>query len=207
VEGGIKYEPRFLPRSVRSLATLAVFDLHQDNVLIADPQMPTEQEQIGKVHVEGVELEDVTRISERLTVNFAYSHLFSKGSPSQRFGGPDTATTAVGTFNPDPPLPLTPRDKASLLVDYTFADGPLKGFGIGGGVRYTGETFGDTAGEWRDPSYVLWDGLAHYNFGKWRLQVNASNLLNRTYVVQCSSYSACYYGVPRDVTASLTRAF
>ena len=74
-------------------------------------------------------------------------------------------------------------------------------------MRYTGATFGDTAGEWRDPSFTVWDALAHYNFGQWRLQVNASNLFDKTYVVQCSAFTTCYYGVPRDVTASLTRAF
>jgi iron complex outermembrane receptor protein len=157
--------------------------------------------------VAGVEIEDVTRVSERLTVNFAYSYLFSRGSDELRYGGPNTPANQVGTYNTDPPLPMTPRNKASLLVDYTIPTGPLKGLGFGAGVRYTGVTFGDLAGEWRDPAFTVFDGLAHYNYGHWRLQVNAANLFDKTYVVQCSSYSACYYGLGRDVTASLTRAF
>ena len=208
VEGGVKFEPRYAPAGIKTLATAAVFDLHQDNVVAPNlASTPVLSEQIGKVHVAGVELEDVTRISEQLSVNFAYSYLFSKASPSERFGGPDTPAAEVGTYNTDPALAMTPKNKASLLVDYTFAHGLLKGLGIGAGVRYTGATFGDSAGEWRNPSEVLWDGLIHYNFDKWRLQVNATNLFDKSYVVQCSSYSACYYGLRRNVVASLTRAF
>ena len=208
VEGGVKIEPRFMPKAVKTLATAAIFDLHQDNVIAPNlATTPVMNEQIGKVHVAGLELEDVTRIHEQLSINFAYSYLFSKASPSVRYGGPNTPTSEIGTYNTDPPLPTTPRHKASLLADYTLADGVLKGLGFGAGVRYVSANFGDSAGEWRAPSEVLWDGLLHYNIDKWRLQVDATNLLDKKYVVQCSSYTSCYYGVRRNVIATLTRAF
>jgi iron complex outermembrane receptor protein len=208
VEGGVKFEPRYAPAGIKTLATAAVFDLHQTNVVAPDlASTPVLSEQIGKVHVAGLELEDVTRISEQLSVNFSYSYMFTKASPSLRYGGPNTPPAEVGAYNTDPALAMTPKNKASLLVDYTFAYGLLKGLGIGAGVRYTGATFGDAAGEWRNPSEVLWDGLLHYNFDKWRLQVNATNLFDKSYVVQCSSYTSCYYGLRRNVVASLTRAF
>ena len=208
VEGGVKFQPTFLPRQVSLLSTAAVFDLHQNNVLAPDLNaQPVLQEQIGQVHVAGLELETVARLYERLSVNFSYSYLFSRASAAERVGGPDTPTAEIGTYNPDPPLYMTPRNKASLLVDYTLPDGPLKGFGFGAGVRYTGVTYGDFAGEWANPSTVLWDGLVHYNFDKWRLQIDASNLFDKTYVAQCSSYADCYYGLRRNVQASLTRAF
>jgi iron complex outermembrane receptor protein len=209
VEGGVKFQPRFLPHGYNILATAAIFDLHQNNVLAPDLGSATPQVeiQIGQVHVAGAELETVAHIHEQLAINFSYSYLFSKASAAIRQGGPNTPADLVGTYNTDPPVFLTPRNKASLLADYTFAQGPLKGFGLGAGVRYTGATFGDLAGEWRDPSYVLWDGLLHYNFQKWRLQVDLSNMFNKTYIAQCSSYSDCYYGLQRKVQASLTRAF
>jgi hypothetical protein len=39
------------------------------------------------------------------------------------------------------------------------------------------------------------------------MDLSLSNMLNKTYVAQCSSLSACYYGVKRDVNFTVTRLF
>ncbi len=189
VEGGIKFEPKFLPHDVKVFATLAVYDLHQKNVLETDDANPNFQVQTGQVEVKGVELEAVARIYERFTLNASYAHTDSSVS------GSNTQLT------------LTPKDQASLFADYTFQDGPVAGLGGGAGVRYIGSTYGDTANLWKDPSYTLVDAVVHYNLGKWALKVAASNLFDHIYIAQCSSESDCFYGLRRNVTATLSRKF
>jgi iron complex outermembrane receptor protein len=194
VEAGLKFEPKFLPRDVKIFASAAVYDLHQHNVVESDPTIlnPFAQAQIGQVEVKGVELEAVARIYERFTVNASYSHTDSKVMD------PGVPTTQ---------LTLTPKDQASLFADYTFQDGPAAGLGGGAGLRYVGANYGDTANQWKDPSYTLVDAVLHYDYRRWRLQLAASNLFDHIYVAQCSSESDCFYGLRRNVTATLSRKF
>ncbi|RZA05196.1 MAG: TonB-dependent receptor, partial [Proteobacteria bacterium] len=80
--------------------------------------------------------------------------------------------------------------------------GLLAGLGFGGGVRYTGEHYGDAFNEWETPSYTLFDASVHYDFGNWRLQLSASNLADKEYIATCNASYWCYYGYPRSVTAT-----
>ena len=74
-------------------------------------------------------------------------------------------------------------------------------------MRYISSTFGDTANVWKDPAYTLVDALVHYDFDKWRVSVTASNLFDHIYISQCSSTSDCFYGLRRNVIATVTRKF
>jgi iron complex outermembrane recepter protein len=103
-------------------------------------------------------------------------------------------------------IPLwIPHNTASAWADYTFRDGPMNGFGLGMGVRYIGESYGDPANTLLIPAYTLVDAMLHYDlshFGpKWQgleLQVNASNLFDTTYVSECTTTN-CVYGLRRKV--------
>jgi iron complex outermembrane receptor protein len=200
IEGGLKLEPHFLPRYVKIFATAAVYDLVQHNA--SEPVTPGSylNTQVGKVEVKGVELEAVARINERFTFNASYSHTDSKvtGIPNL-VPGPGVILT--------PELTLTPKDQASLFADYTFQDGPVAGLGGGAGVRYVGSTYGDVGNTWKDPSYTLVDAVLHYDYKKWAIKVAASNLFDHIYIAQCSSESDCFYGLRRNVTATLSRKF
>ncbi len=196
IEAGVKFEPHFLPRAVKILTTLAVYDLNQDNVTQYNP-ISHFNSQFGQVRVEGVELEAVARIYERLTLNASYGYTESR----------------VNTV-PVTQLTLVPKNKVSVFADYTFQTGPLAGFGAGVGYRYISSTIGDASNQpyspgnlWRAPGYGLVDAVAHYDFQKWRLSVDASNLFDKTYISQCSSESDCFYGLRRKVVATLTLKF
>jgi len=194
VEAGLKFEPKFVPHNVKIFATAAVYDLHQHNVVESDPTAldPFAQAQLGEVEVKGVELEAVARIYERFTLNASYAY---------------TDTRVMDQGAPVTQLTLTPKNQASLFADYTFQDGPMAGLGGGAGIRYIGSNYGDTANQWKDPSYTLVDAVLHYNFDKWALKVAASNLFDHIYIAQCSSESDCFYGLRRNVTATLSRKF
>ena len=199
IEGGIKFEPHFVPRGVKILATAAVYDLKQNNVLVTDPNVlhPYSQVQAGQVEVKGLELEAVARIYDRLSLNASYSYTDSDVTKTAFAGDPTLGKR----------LPLVPQNKISLFADYTFQTGPLAGFGAGLGGRYISDTFGDSANQWRDPAYTLFDAVAHYDFNKWRISIDASNLFDKVYISQCSSDSDCFYGLRRKVMATIVRKF
>src|SRR6202000_662018 len=64
VEGGVKFQPTFLPSGAHLLVTAAAYDIVQDNVLTPDPD-PTHlffSVQTGQVEVKGFELEAVAPV-------------------------------------------------------------------------------------------------------------------------------------------------
>jgi iron complex outermembrane receptor protein len=102
-------------------------------------------------------------------------------------------------------------NSASLWADYTFHGGKLDGFGLAGGVRYLGDTAGNISGTTvlDVPSVTLFDAALHYDFSAlgpqfkgYLLQVNATNLFDKTYVTTCSD-NGCFYGLRRQVIATL----
>jgi iron complex outermembrane recepter protein len=195
-EAGIKYQP-----NAKSLYTLAVYNLLQQNVLTPDPNpahigfsVPT-----GEIRSRGIELEGKTEIDRNLSLLASYTY-----------------DDAVITRNNVPyeagrhPVAI-PLNSASLWADYTFHSGPLDGFGASGGVRYLGDTAGNITGTTvlDVPAVTLFDAAVHYDFSAlgpqfkgYFLQVNATNLFDETYVSLCQD-NGCYYGLRRNVIATL----
>ena len=194
IEAGLKYEPRWTPRDVKVFASAAVYDLTQDNVLTNDPAHAFFSVQTGEVEVKGAEFEAVARIRERLSVNASYSYTDSEVT---RSNGSDLGKQ----------IPIVPRHKAGLLVDYTEQTGLFAGLGGGLGLRYLGTNFGDPANTLKAQAETLVDALVHYDFQKWRLSVNASNVFDKVYVQRCSDLNTCFYSERRQVLVSLNRKF
>ena len=77
-------------------------------------------------------------------------------------------------------------------------------------MRWISSQWGDPANTFRVPEAYLLDAVASYDFGQFDpayagldLQLNIQNLLDERYVTSCFNYSACYYGLPRTVFATL----
>lgn len=185
-EVGIKYQPA----SNRVLATLAVYELVQENTLVVDPNHTLYSIQQGETKVRGVELEGRWNIGHGLSVYGAYTYADTEVTQS-------TDPLSLGKE-----IPLQPEHVASLGADYTITGGALSGLGFGAGVRYTGEHYGDAYNQFQTPSYTLFDASVHYDIGAWRLQLNAQNVGDKEYVATCNSATWCYYGYPRTVTAT-----
>jgi iron complex outermembrane receptor protein len=194
VEAGIKWDGRGLDRNVRIFASLAVYEIVQQNVLTPDPVNLFFSVQEGEVEVKGIELEVAARIRERLTFNLAFTSI-------------DTEITKTSGADLGNELVAVPDMLASALVDYTFQDGPLAGFGFGLGLRNRGELFGDNANQFKSDSVTMYDAILHYDTQNWRVAVNASNFTDEIFVDRCSSTSNCFYGTRRLVTGSVTRKF
>jgi len=201
VEGGVKYDARGLPSDIKLFVTAAIFDIHQTNVVSTVPSVsPVFGTASGEVEVYGGELELVSRIHEQLTINAAYSYNHSKVLQSN-------TPAEIGQ-----PLPTTPENKVSLFVDYTLRKGMLAGLGYGAGVRYTDGSAGSLPGAFNPVVYdgqssTLFDAILHYDMPGWRFAVNASNLLDKTYVARCSGTNGCFYGAGRQVIGTITKKF
>jgi iron complex outermembrane receptor protein len=187
-EVGIKYQPTGL----NARFGVALFNLKRKNALTTDPNNVLFQTQNGEVTSRGIELEAVANITRDWKLVASYTNY-------DLFVSKDLDTALIGTTPTN-----TPREFASLWTDYTIHGGWLSGFGFGGGVRYIGSSFADTANSLSVPSVVLGDLAVHYEWGtNWRAAINVQNIADTTYVASCALASSCYYGDRRRVTGSV----
>lgn len=192
-EAGIKYQP---PGS-QTLLTAAVYDLRQKNVSVSEANITR---QVGELKVQGLELEATADINDNLKVLASYNY-----TDSEILKGDDKGNR----------MQQVPRNQATAWADYTWNHGAFAGFGVGAGVRYVGDSYGDTANTSLGyvTSYTVYDASAHYDFGELdrslqglSIAVDGKNIFNKEYLATCDGFW-CYYGDERSVTASVNYKF
>lgn len=193
-EGGLRWQPV----ASQIYVTLGAYQITQQNITTPDPDHICGagqcQTQTGEARVRGLELEGRATLPFGVAAIVTFTHMDSKVTKSN-------TATEVGNR-----LAQVPDYMASAFLNYSVPSGALEGLGFGGGVRYTGKTFGDIANTLEIPSYTLVDALLNYQFREsggalqgLSLSVNARNLFNKSFVATCGSVAACYYGSGRTV--------
>lgn len=180
---------RFQPVGRNDSYSVAIFDLRRKNYITYDQNfMP---KQTGEALVRGLEFEGKVAPLPGMNLIGAYSY-----TPTARVISSATPA-AIGRQ-----AVAMSRHKASLWVDQRF-DGGLQ-LGLGG--RYVGPNRGneEAVRPYKVPAYLVLDALAAIDLGRWRLAVNARNLLDKAYFANCDAFGSCYYGEPRRVTAALS---
>ncbi len=195
-ELGLKYQPGFWD----TLATLSVYDLRETNVATQDPSAPQGFSiAAGEIRSRGVELEGHSHPLPNVQVNLAYTYL-------------DNLVTKDNSGLQGARPYGVPQQTASAFGVYTWRAGLLNGFGLGGGVRYLGQSFNGVAGpgEARIPPATLFDLITTYDFSKLNpglmgltLDVNVRNLFDARYITSCYSTIWCWYGDRTDAQAAL----
>jgi len=197
-EAGIRFQ-----QGRNIYVTLGGYQITQQNLTTPDPNgtlcgVSTCQVQTGEGRIRGLELEGKASLPWGTAVIATLTRSDGQITESNVFG-------QVGNE-----LPQVPDWLASLFVNHTIEQGPLAGFGFGGGVRYTGESFGDTNNALAIPDYTLFDLFVRYDLGDAMpalggavFSVNARNIADKRFVATCTATSACYYGQGRSVTARL----
>jgi iron complex outermembrane receptor protein len=106
----------------------------------------------------------------------------------------------------------TPNHIVSLWGHYDFQDGAMEGLGLGAGVRYVGESYGDDLNSFKNDDRFFVDAALSYDFGALNpdmeglmLQVNAKNLLDERKPV--CTVGNCYWDEGRSVFGSLRYRF
>jgi len=190
-EVGVKYEPTAFKGSI----TAALFDITKSNVLTTDPIDPNYSVQTGEVRHRGVELEAAAEVFSGLGLTAAYTFI-------------DAEITRDNDGYAGNRPSLVPEHTASLWANYEFNENTiLPGLSIGAGVRYVGQTFGDSANEVSVPAYTLVDAALRYRKGAWEGALNVSNLFDKKYFATCYGGEGCYYGEARNIRGSLNLKF
>ncbi|MBT2246995.1 TonB-dependent siderophore receptor, partial [Sphingobium sp. BHU LFT2] len=152
--------------------------------LAAKPCAPSCQVQTGEGRVRGLEFESKATLPWGMAVIATATRMDSKVTKSNTAG-------QVGNE-----LPQVPEWMASLFLNQTIEGGSLAGLGFGGGVRYTGKSYGDTANSLRIPDYTLFDLFIRYDLGKasdalegMTFSINGRNIADKRYVATCSAVS------------------
>ena len=184
-EVGVKYE---IP-GIRSLFTLAGFDITRQNYLTYDPTGSAyTPNATGEIRSRGIEFEGAADPLPGLEVLATYTWIptfeITKSSDPSEIGSRS---------------PMVPEHAASLWLHYQLQNGALKGVGFGGGVRYIGDSAG-YMGDVTAPEVTLLDAAIDYEINDWRFAVNVTNLTDED-VISC--YSSCYLGETRKVIGSI----
>ncbi|MFK5597985.1 TonB-dependent siderophore receptor [Methylobacterium sp. HMF5984] len=186
-EVGVKYQPP----GYDAFLTLAAFDLTLANSLTIDPSNNLNQLQLGETRSRGFEAQFVANLTRDLNVTASFTTF-----------NIEVTRGDVGVIGRAPTA--TPETLATVFANYTIPGGEWRGFGFGGGARYVGRSFADTANTLTVPERVLFDAVVHYTRDNWRFAVNAQNIADKRYVSACQSTAACFYGEARRITASLS---
>ncbi|MDN5882249.1 MAG: TonB-dependent siderophore receptor, partial [Nitrosospira sp.] len=191
-EVGVKFQPV----GSRSLFTAALFELTKTNVLVPNPDNIFTFVQAGEIRSRGVELEARTEIFRGMNATGAFT-----------YNDVEVTKSTDGTTGN---MPIrVPNTTTSGWLDYNFDAlniSWLKGFGIGGGVRYVGRVYNDPANTSTTPSFTLFDAFLRYDHGPWRFIVNANNIFNEKYF--SSQFGSNFFrGTERMVIGTLKLRF
>ncbi len=75
-----------------------------------------------------------------------------------------------------------PEHNANLWTTYDIQAGPLSGLGLGIGVNFVGERFGDNANSFTLDSYFLTNAAISYQRDNWQAGLNFRNLFDVNYI-------------------------
>jgi iron complex outermembrane receptor protein len=192
-EVGVKYQPP----GTRSLFTAALFDLTKTNVLVPNRNPNVASfEQTGEIRSRGAEVEARTEVFRGLNFIGAFT-----------YNDVEVTKSTDGTTGN---MPIrVPNLTTSGWLDYSFNAlniSWLRGFGIGGGVRYVGRVYNDDANTSITPSFTLFDAVLRYDHGPWRFIINANNIFNEKYY-SASSGGSFFRGTERMVIGTLKLHF
>lgn len=183
--------------------TLGGYQITQQNITTPDPAgtlcgTATCLVQTGEGRIRGLELEGKATLPWGMAVI----------ATTTRSEGKITKSNTAGQVGNQ--LIQVPDWMASLFVNQKLERGALAGLGFGGGVRYTGTSYGDTANTLKIPSFTLFDVFLRYDLGhispmleRASVSLNGRNIANKRFVATCTAVSACYYGQGRTLTARL----
>lgn len=188
-EVGLRYAPQGTPL----MLSAALFDITKSNVLTSDPDHANYSVQTGEVRHRGLELEARGKLTEQLSVVAGFTHL-------------DARITESNDGDAGNRTPLVPRNQASVWLDYAFA-GRAEGLSLGAGLRYVGQSWGDSANTRSVDSYLLADLSLRYQKNGITTSFGVTNLFDKTYAATCDASVGCILGEGREFTLTVSKAF
>ncbi|HEU4988102.1 MAG TPA: TonB-dependent receptor, partial [Rhizobiaceae bacterium] len=195
-EIGVKYE---IPNT-NAVISAAFFDIDQEDGNVFDASGSGQQIQRQyDMNSRGFELEANASFDNGFSFIASYTNLRVKIEE-----GP------TGTIGKE--LSATPNHIFNLWGHYVFQEGLLEGLGIGAGVRFASESFGNDQNSFKNSARTYVDAAISYDFGARNpklkglmAQVNAKNLFDEREQVCSAGY--CYRDEGVAVFGSLRYRF
>ena len=155
----------------------------QRNVLVTNPVHQDFSVQRGEIGSRGVELEANASLARGLDLTASYSYTDAKVTA-------DTNAALVGRKNG-----LVPKHRAALWFNYRLPADLIEGLKLGLGVRYNSKVPDYENVRWV-PGVALFDARVGFQVDRhWEIALNARNLFDKKYLVNCS------YGFATRVTS------
>jgi hypothetical protein len=180
----------------RFAATLAVYQLTKQNIMIGDPTDPTHNRVliIGAIQARGIELQASGSPAPGLGMVVSYSYTDSKTSKGNE-------TFPVGIITPN-----LPRNRFSFWSTYTVRSGTVRGAELGAGLTVADDQFANGGQPFRLPGYTILDALLAYHGRAFGIQLNFTNLTDaQSY--QGISYSQVAPSAPRSAVTTISYQF
>jgi iron complex outermembrane receptor protein len=198
----------------RLSASFAYFDLTKTNVAVTDPSNPTQQIASGEQESRGYEFEIAGEVLPGWRTVAAYTHLayaaINKEIVATDFDG-DGNPIATGPGNTGHRLYNAPRNYGSLWNTYEFQDAALRGLKMGGGIIASDQSQGSNDNNFQLPGYVTLNLMSSYGMKvmgkKLTFQLNANNLLDKTYYMGTNTGSMIGLGSPRTFMGNIKVEF
>lgn len=185
----------------RLAASLAYFDLTQQNTPVYFTNNITRT--IGEQESRGYELEVSGEVLPGWRIINAYTHL--------SYANINNDTSDGGRGNTDHRMYNTPRNFGSVWNTYDFQTAALHGLKVGAGVIASSQSQGTDANNFQLPGYATLNLMTSYGMKvaghKMTLQLNANNLLDKTYYQGTNTGSMIGVGTPRFFMGSVKVEF
>jgi iron complex outermembrane recepter protein len=178
----------------RATTTLALFRLLRRNVATPNPVNPNFILLTGEQRSQGIELETTLNLIPGWSLTAAYAYI-------------DARVTADNAIPIGTRTQNVPRNSYNIWTRYEFQRGRARGIALGIGGQYYSAQAGDQLDTFQIPRYGLADLLVSYRRGRFRLQLNLNNTLNRRYFT--GSYDPLYVlpGAPRNARVTAGWSF
>lgn len=191
LEYGVKYESAL----DNYAATLSIYNLKQDNVIVTDPESPADKTSIPYLKTRGFEADFRARLFEDVQWRIAFSKLNMRQK------------------NPKSPKEdgKTPVAVADTNLSSWLSYGHIDGFLAGVGLRYVGKSQGNKFNDFQVDPYQVYDAAMSYAFRvshtSVRTSFSVSNLLDRYYVASCYNSDVCWIGSQRSFDLGVEATF
>lgn len=180
-------------------ANLALFDTRRDNYFVTLPGAsdPTPD---GKDTTRGVDLDLGARPFESFSM---YANLIVQDPEVESEIVASNSVLGVSNVSVEGTRPTgVAKRQARLWNEYEFQQA-LKGWGLGLGVTYKGDSYADSLNLYQVPSYSVWDASVFYRARQWDATLNLRNLGDKTYYTN-PTFAGALPGEERNVLLTVS---
>jgi len=177
--------------------TLAFYKIKEKNSLYSanDTSNVDLMRAIGEQESKGIEIDVNGRITNQWSISAAYS--FNEASITD-----SPEASEIGRQKPN-----TPKHQGNIWTRYNFTDGALKDFGLAFGSNFVTTRNLSISDTQTIPGYTVMNAALYYTINKFKIQLNANNIANKTYWVGGYDYIRLFPGAPKNWLLTLGYSF